>query len=146
MMKLRSFHQVMIALGYVPFGFHMNARRAFTRFMRTRHCEKGRHLRDGNYCAFECGTLLNAAGWRRWAVELRSGEVLTIAAIGAPHAVNLAIDQVFEDSGRRLTPTDAVRATSGQIATPEEVERSQNLARRWGERMAKQSRGRAASG
>lgn len=96
-------------------------------FMQRLRCRRGLHFRAGsaNYCAYGCGTLLNKAGWRWWAVLLRDGSSRVVQATTEAHARNLVMfgeatpgqvnmDALIEQR-RTVDEAEIVRCTPGQI-------------------------------
>lgn len=90
-------------------------------YMRRRYCARGVHrLWLGNYCCFECGTLLNKAAWRYWHTTLRDGSTRTVVALNekmALHQVvhNVGLDMV-EASEVVIHPSNVLSCVAGEIA------------------------------
>lgn len=90
-------------------------------YMRRRYCARGEHrLWMGNYCCFECGTLVNKAAWRYWHAVLRDGSTKKVVALNEEIARHMVVHDVGLDAVNPTTvvvhPTNVVSCTPGEVA------------------------------
>lgn len=89
--------------------------------MRRRNCARGVHrLWLGNYCCFECGTLVNKAAWRYWHAVLRDGSSRKVVAVNEQMARHMVVHDVGLDEVdvTRIVvhPSNIMSCTPGEIA------------------------------
>ena len=74
----------------------------------------------GNYCCFECGTLVNKGAWRFWHAVLRDGSTRKVVALSEEMARRMVVHDVGLDAITPTTvavhPTNIVSCTPGEIA------------------------------
>lgn len=90
-------------------------------FMRRRYCARGVHrLWMGNYCCFECGTLVSKGAWRYWDAVLRDGTTRKVVALNEKMARHMIVHDVGLDALNptkiAVHPTNIVACTPGEIA------------------------------
>lgn len=121
-----TFIRTMAMIGHLPGFLAGPATQIWFAVARYRNCSRGHHLHaGGNYCSFDCGTLLKRDAWRQWTVGLRDGSFEVVSATAEHHARNLVVygqqtpgmmDTAAFDAGRhRVMMSDIISCQAGQI-------------------------------